>query len=43
MLNCEINFETWEKAGFDHDENVTITCFVALEQGIVINPLKAKF
>ena len=34
-LNREINFEKWEKVGFDHDENITIAYFAALEEVII--------
>ena len=30
-VSREINFEKWEKIRLDHDENITITYFFAIE------------
>ena len=35
-VSWEINFEKWEKIRLDHDENITITYFFAVEQIIII-------
>ena len=29
-------FEKWDKIGFDYDKNIAITCFVGLEQVIIM-------
>ena len=36
LFEVRVNFEKWEKIGFDHDKNITITYFVALKQVNII-------
>ena len=42
-VNWDINFEKWEKIGSDHDENITITYFFAVEQVIIIKVNKSVY
>ena len=28
----KIDFETWEKVGFNHDKNITVMCLDAIER-----------
>ena len=35
-MSSEINFEKWEKIRLDHEKNISITYFFAVEQVIII-------
>ena len=35
-MNWEIDFEKCDRIDFDYDKNITIKCFVAIEQVIII-------